>query len=75
MHTAIRHSAFFFNSKFPPSLHCLVISEAHQDEIARGFLMSLDSLLLPLLSFRPFVEVVLSKTLGRFKSPEYAPVF
>ncbi|XP_039179925.1 uncharacterized protein C1orf112 homolog isoform X3 [Crotalus tigris] len=49
-------------SKFPPSLHALVISEAHQDEIARGFLMSLDSLLLPLLSFRPFVEVVLSKT-------------
>ncbi|KAL7984718.1 hypothetical protein Chor_003288 [Crotalus horridus] len=58
----MRLSAFFFNSKFPPSLHALVISEAHQDEIARGFLMSLDSLLLPLLSFRPFVEVVLSKT-------------
>ncbi|KAG8132937.1 hypothetical protein E2320_010771 [Naja naja] len=50
-------------SKFPPSLQALVISEAHQDEIARGFLMSLDSLLLPLLAFRPFVEVVLSKTL------------
>ncbi|ETE68683.1 hypothetical protein L345_05515, partial [Ophiophagus hannah] len=55
-------------SKFPPSLHALVISEAHQDEIARGFLMSLDSLLLPLLAFRPFVEVVLSKTLAL--SPE-----
>ncbi|XP_026537964.1 uncharacterized protein C1orf112 homolog isoform X1 [Notechis scutatus] len=55
-------------SKFPPSLHALVISEAHQDEIAKGFLMSLDSLLLPLLAFRPFVEVVLSKTLAL--SPE-----
>ncbi|XP_063154629.1 FIGNL1-interacting regulator of recombination and mitosis [Candoia aspera] len=55
-------------SKFPPSLHALVISEAHQVEIARGFLMSLDSLLLPLLSFRPFLEVVLSKTLAL--SPE-----
>ncbi|KAM3840197.1 FIGNL1-interacting regulator of recombination and mitosis isoform 3-T3 [Vipera latastei] len=49
-------------SKFPPSLHAVMISEAHQDEIAKGFLMSLDSLVLPLLSFRPFVEVVLSKT-------------
>lgn len=71
----MRRSAFFFNSKFPPSLHSVMISEAHQDEIAKGFLMSLDSLVLPLLSFRPFVEVVLSKTSGRLKNPDCAPVY
>uniref|UniRef100_A0ABM5G9Q7 FIGNL1-interacting regulator of recombination and mitosis n=1 Tax=Pogona vitticeps TaxID=103695 RepID=A0ABM5G9Q7_9SAUR len=49
-------------SKFPPSLHAPVISEAHHSEIAREFLMALDPLLLHLLSFRPFLEVVLSKT-------------
>ncbi|KAH0629156.1 hypothetical protein JD844_011011 [Phrynosoma platyrhinos] len=49
-------------SKFPPSLHAPVISKAHQDEIARGFLVTLDSLLSLLVSFRPFLEVVLSKT-------------
>ncbi|XP_042307343.1 uncharacterized protein C1orf112 homolog isoform X2 [Sceloporus undulatus] len=54
-------------SKFPPSLHAPVISKAHQDEIARGFLVTLDSLLSLLISFRPFIEVVLSKT------PELSP--
>ncbi|XP_061441358.1 FIGNL1-interacting regulator of recombination and mitosis isoform X4 [Rhineura floridana] len=49
-------------SKFPPSLYAPEICEAHQDEIARGFLVMLDSLLPQLLSFRPFLEVVLSKT-------------
>uniref|UniRef100_A0ACB8F2I2 Uncharacterized protein n=1 Tax=Sphaerodactylus townsendi TaxID=933632 RepID=A0ACB8F2I2_9SAUR len=51
-------------SKFPPSLHSAVISEAHQDEIAKGFLVALDPLLPSLLSFRPFVEAVLSKVLA-----------
>ncbi|XP_053106715.1 uncharacterized protein C1orf112 homolog isoform X2 [Hemicordylus capensis] len=55
-------------SKFPPSLQAPVISEAHQDEIAKGFLVALDTLLPQLLSFRPFLEVVLSKTLNL--SPE-----
>ncbi|XP_044295318.1 uncharacterized protein C1orf112 homolog [Varanus komodoensis] len=50
-------------SKLPPSLHAPVISEAHQDEIAKGFLVVLDSLLPKLLSSRPFLEVVLSTTL------------
>ncbi|XP_062826981.1 FIGNL1-interacting regulator of recombination and mitosis isoform X3 [Anolis carolinensis] len=50
------------HSRFPPSLHAPVISKSHQDEMARGFLVTLDSLLSLLVSFRPFVEVVLSKT-------------
>ncbi|XP_060088572.1 FIGNL1-interacting regulator of recombination and mitosis [Heteronotia binoei] len=50
-------------SKFPPSLHAAVISEACRDEIAKGFLVALDPLLPSLLAFRPFVEAVLSKTL------------
>ncbi|XP_054835989.1 uncharacterized protein C1orf112 homolog isoform X1 [Eublepharis macularius] len=55
-------------SKFPPSLYAAGISEAHQDEIAKGFLVALDPLLLSLLAFRPFVEAVLSKVLAL--SPE-----
>ncbi|XP_067319989.1 FIGNL1-interacting regulator of recombination and mitosis isoform X1 [Anolis sagrei] len=50
------------HSKFPPSLHAPAISKAHQDEMARGFLVTLDSLLSLLVSFKPFIEVVLSKT-------------
>ncbi|KAJ7338372.1 hypothetical protein JRQ81_011576 [Phrynocephalus forsythii] len=49
-------------SKFPPSLQASVISETHLNEIAMELLMALDPLLLHLLSFRPFLEVVLSKT-------------
>ncbi|KAL8177394.1 UNVERIFIED_CONTAM: hypothetical protein K2H54_002646 [Gekko kuhli] len=48
-------------SKFPPSLHAAVISEACRDEIAKGFLVSLDPLLPSLLSFRPFMEAVLGE--------------
>ncbi|CAI5776531.1 Uncharacterized protein PODLI_1B009581 [Podarcis lilfordi] len=48
-------------SKFPPSLYAPAISKSHQDEIAREFLVTLDSLLPHLLSFRPFLEVALSK--------------
>nr|XP_056700420.1 uncharacterized protein C1orf112 homolog [Euleptes europaea] len=51
-------------SKFPPSLHAAVIAEAHQDEIAKGFLLALDPLLPSLLTFRPFAEAVLSNVLA-----------
>ncbi|EMP34529.1 hypothetical protein UY3_08359, partial [Chelonia mydas] len=49
--------------KFPPSLCAPVISEAHQDEIARVFLVALDPLIHQLLPFRPFLEQVLSEKL------------
>ncbi|XP_077680292.1 FIGNL1-interacting regulator of recombination and mitosis isoform X2 [Eretmochelys imbricata] len=55
-------------SKFPPSLYASVISEAHQDEIARVFLVALDPLIHQLLPFRPFLEQVLSEKLDL--SPE-----
>ncbi|XP_077188373.1 FIGNL1-interacting regulator of recombination and mitosis [Paroedura picta] len=55
-------------SKFPPSLHAAVISEAHRDEIAKGFLGALEPLLPSLLPLRPFVEAVLIKDLAL--SPE-----
>ncbi|XP_065410672.1 FIGNL1-interacting regulator of recombination and mitosis isoform X3 [Chrysemys picta bellii] len=55
-------------SKFPPSLYAPVISEAHQDEIARVFLVALDPLIHQLLPFRPFLEQVLSEKLDL--SPE-----
>ncbi|KAF7241425.1 hypothetical protein EYD10_12184 [Varanus komodoensis] len=63
MQPVTRCPVFSLGSKLPPSLHAPVISEAHQDEIAKGFLVVLDSLLPKLLSSRPFLEVVLSTTL------------
>nr|XP_048715562.1 uncharacterized protein C1orf112 homolog isoform X3 [Caretta caretta] len=58
----------FIINKFPPSLYASVISEAHQDEIARVFLVALDPLIHQLLPFRPFLEQVLSEKLDL--SPE-----
>ncbi|XP_066481393.1 FIGNL1-interacting regulator of recombination and mitosis [Tiliqua scincoides] len=55
-------------SKFPPSLYAPVISEAHRNEIVSGFLVALDPFVHQLLSFKPFVDVVLNKTLDL--SPE-----
>uniref|UniRef100_A0A6I8N3B3 FIGNL1 interacting regulator of recombination and mitosis n=1 Tax=Ornithorhynchus anatinus TaxID=9258 RepID=A0A6I8N3B3_ORNAN len=52
------------HSKFPPSLYSPVISKAHQDEIAGVFLVALDPLISQLLSFQPFVEVLLGDKLG-----------
>lgn len=69
----MRHSVFFPDSKFPPSLYAPVILEAHQNEIVSGFLMSFDTFILQLLSFKPFLDVVLNKSLGRFKEPGYLP--
>ncbi|XP_075472942.1 FIGNL1-interacting regulator of recombination and mitosis isoform X2 [Ascaphus truei] len=53
------------HSKFPPSLYATSISEAHKDEIACVVLVVLDPLILQLLSFRPFVELVLGERLER----------
>ncbi|OXB84251.1 UNVERIFIED_CONTAM: hypothetical protein H355_007134 [Colinus virginianus] len=46
-------------SKFPPSLYAPAISEVHQDEISRVFLVALDPLISQLLPFSPFMEQVL----------------
>uniref|UniRef100_A0A8B9FP30 Chromosome 1 open reading frame 112 n=1 Tax=Amazona collaria TaxID=241587 RepID=A0A8B9FP30_9PSIT len=51
-------------SKFPPSLYAPEISEVHQDEISRVFLVALDPLINQLLPFSPFMEQVLSEKLG-----------
>ncbi|KFP21338.1 Uncharacterized protein C1orf112 [Egretta garzetta] len=51
-------------SKFPPSLYAPEISEVHQDEISRVFLVALEPFLNQLLPFRPFMEQVLSDKLG-----------
>lgn len=57
-----------FLSKFPPSLYAPVISEVHQDEISRVFLVALDPLISQLLPFSPFMEQVLRDTSGVFKT-------
>nr|XP_019571938.1 PREDICTED: uncharacterized protein C1orf112 homolog isoform X1 [Rhinolophus sinicus] len=51
------------HSKFPPSLYAAGISEAQQEEIAGTFLVTLDPLVSQLLSFQPFVHVVLDSKL------------
>ncbi|KAG9483396.1 hypothetical protein GDO78_009358 [Eleutherodactylus coqui] len=48
-------------SLFPPSPSARSISEVHKNEISNAFLVVLDSLLLQLLNFRPFMELVLSE--------------
>ncbi|XP_063651540.1 FIGNL1-interacting regulator of recombination and mitosis isoform X7 [Pan troglodytes] len=50
-------------SKFPPSLYATRISKAHQEEIAGAFLVTLDPLISQLLTFQPFVQVVLDSKL------------
>lgn len=54
-------------SKFPPSLYAVRISKAQQEEIAGAFLVTLDPLITQLLTFQPFVQVVLDSRLGKFQ--------
>ncbi|XP_047695743.1 uncharacterized protein C1orf112 homolog isoform X2 [Prionailurus viverrinus] len=51
------------HSKFPPSLYAARISKAQQEEIAGTFLVTLDPLISQLLTFQPFVQVVLDSKL------------
>ncbi|KAJ6653872.1 hypothetical protein lerEdw1_008620 [Lerista edwardsae] len=50
------------------SLYAPVILEAHQNEIVSGFLVAFDTFIHQLLSFKPFLDVVLNKRLDL--SPE-----
>ncbi|XP_055275640.1 uncharacterized protein C1orf112 homolog isoform X1 [Moschus berezovskii] len=50
-------------SKFPPSLYAAGISKAQQEEIAGTFLVTLSPLINQLLTFQPFVDVVLDSKL------------
>ncbi|XP_075038846.1 FIGNL1-interacting regulator of recombination and mitosis isoform X3 [Mixophyes fleayi] len=49
------------HSQFPPSLHAVSFSDLHKNEIANVFLVVLETLILQLLSFTPFMKVVLSE--------------
>ncbi|XP_077013037.1 FIGNL1-interacting regulator of recombination and mitosis isoform X2 [Tamandua tetradactyla] len=51
------------HSKFPPSLYAAMISKTQQEEIAGAFLVTLDPLITQLLTFQPFVEVILDSML------------
>ncbi|XP_004464211.1 FIGNL1-interacting regulator of recombination and mitosis isoform X2 [Dasypus novemcinctus] len=51
------------HSKFPPSLYAAMISKTQQEEIAGAFLVTLDPLITQLLTFQPFVQVVLDSKL------------
>ncbi|XP_053461265.1 uncharacterized protein C1orf112 homolog isoform X2 [Nycticebus coucang] len=51
------------HSKFPPSLYATRISKAQQEEIVGTFLVALDPLISQLLTFHPFVQVVLDSKL------------
>ncbi|XP_059002299.1 FIGNL1-interacting regulator of recombination and mitosis isoform X1 [Mustela lutreola] len=51
------------HSKFPPSLYAARISKAQQEEIAGTFLVTLDPLISQLLTFQPFMQVVLDSKL------------
>ncbi|XP_006887520.1 PREDICTED: uncharacterized protein C1orf112 homolog [Elephantulus edwardii] len=51
------------HSKFPPSLYATMISKAQQEEIAGTFLVTLDPLISQLLTFQPFVQVILDREL------------
>ncbi|XP_027978852.1 uncharacterized protein C1orf112 homolog isoform X2 [Eumetopias jubatus] len=53
-------------SKFPPSLYAARISKAQQEEIAGTFLVTLDPLISQLLTFQPFMQVVLD---GKLELP------
>ncbi|KAF4018388.1 hypothetical protein G4228_010396 [Cervus hanglu yarkandensis] len=50
-------------SKFPPSLYAAGISKAQQEEIAGTFLVTLSPLISQLLTFQPFMDVVLDSKL------------
>lgn len=61
---------YFFpplSSKFPPSLYAARISKAQQEEIAGTFLVTLDPLITQLLTFQPFMQVVLDSKLGKLQ--------
>ncbi|XP_077308731.1 FIGNL1-interacting regulator of recombination and mitosis isoform X3 [Lithobates pipiens] len=49
-------------SMFPPSLYAVPISDIHQDEIANVFLVAIDLLIVQILSFRPFMDLVLNES-------------
>uniref|UniRef100_A0A452EVY6 FIGNL1 interacting regulator of recombination and mitosis n=1 Tax=Capra hircus TaxID=9925 RepID=A0A452EVY6_CAPHI len=51
------------HSKFPPSLYAAGISKVQQEEIAGTFLVTLSPLISQLLTFQPFVDVVLDSKL------------
>ncbi|XP_008580291.1 PREDICTED: uncharacterized protein C1orf112 homolog [Galeopterus variegatus] len=51
------------HSKFPPSLYAARISKAQEEEIVGVFLVTLDPLISHLLTFQPFVQVVLDSKL------------
>ncbi|XP_064139016.1 FIGNL1-interacting regulator of recombination and mitosis isoform X4 [Loxodonta africana] len=51
------------HSKLPPSLYATTISKAQQEEIAGAFLVTLDPLITQLLTFQPFMQVVLDTKL------------
>ncbi|XP_053549143.1 uncharacterized protein C1orf112 homolog [Bombina bombina] len=51
------------HSKISPSLYAVPICDAHKDEIACVFLVVLDPFIFQLLSYRPFMELVLSESL------------
>ncbi|KAM9686907.1 FIGNL1-interacting regulator of recombination and mitosis isoform 2-T2 [Trichechus inunguis] len=51
------------HSKLPPSLYATTISKAQQEEIAGAFLVTLDPLITQLLTFQPFIQVVLDSQL------------
>ncbi|XP_037362407.1 uncharacterized protein C1orf112 homolog isoform X1 [Talpa occidentalis] len=51
------------HSKFPPSLYAASISKTQQKEIACTFLVTLDPLISQLLTFQPFMQVVLDSKL------------
>ncbi|XP_037681306.1 uncharacterized protein C1orf112 homolog isoform X2 [Choloepus didactylus] len=51
------------HSKFPPSLYAAMVSKTQQEEIAGIFLVTLDPLITQLLTFQPFVQVVLDSKL------------
>nr|BAG64371.1 unnamed protein product [Homo sapiens] len=62
------------HSKFPPSLYATRISKAHQEEIAGAFLVTLDPLISQLLTFQPFMQVVLDSKLGYLYSKPFSTV-
>ncbi|XP_058396079.1 FIGNL1-interacting regulator of recombination and mitosis isoform X1 [Diceros bicornis minor] len=51
------------HSKFPPSLYAARVSKAQQEEMASTFLVTLDPLISQLLTFQPFLQVVLDSKL------------
>ena len=55
-------------SKFPPSLCAPALPSALSEELNAAALVPMEALLLQLLAFRPFVDVVLLPDLREFKT-------